>query len=291
MYAIIAWILSVAFSSFSTWYYKKALDQWKWLSNTMFKVIAFATNFISIPIVIFFLGFEKNILWDYYIILLVFISSLIWWLNSQIELNIFKVSKLSELMPYNNLNKLFVIVIWFFLFYWTKNWSSVITLIIAILTLILTFIFTVDFRNIKIPKTIILYVISKFISSLTVLLTWYILINYSSATIYSISWVTDCIIYVWLWIILRQSFKSMLQQEKWFYISRFLATTFWWTSSLLTLIVLKEAWVVLATLLWFFSVVFMTFSMKFILHDNPTIKQIIMSSIIILFIWIWYYFK
>lgn len=291
MFVVVPGILSVIMDSIASSLRKKALDIWRDLSNISFKLFVQVFGLFSIPLVIFIFWFDKFIFNNHIDLVIIFFIYLFWGFNTLLNLSILKVTKMSELLPYNSLDKLFIIVIWFFLFYWTQNGSSLTTLLISILTLFVIIAFTIDFKNLKIPKTIWLYIVHKLINAWIIIATWYMLIKYTSVTMISVSWFFELIIFVTIWIILKNTFSTMLTQEAKFYANRFWASLFWWTAFLISLTVLKEAWVVVATLLWFASIVFLTFSMKFILNDNPSNKQIIMSFIVLALIWIWYYFK
>lgn len=290
MFTIIWWITSIALDSIATWFRKKSLDIWK-LSNVMFKLYSHIFGIFAIPTIIYFFWFDNYISNNYLDLLIIFFLCFIWSFNILLWLHIYKKVKLSELLPYSNLDKLFIIIFWFFIFYGTENWSSIITLLISLLTLFLIIWFTIDFKKFKISKIIWLYLIHKIFVSWNILVIWYLLTKYWSITIASMTWFYEFIIFIIIWLLLKDSFKTIIKQEKKFYINRFLTAIFWWSWWILWLIILKEAWVVVATLLWFLSIVFMTFTMKFLLNDSPTKKQIILAFTVLILIWTWYYFK
>jgi hypothetical protein len=116
-------------------------------------------------------------------------------------------------------------------------------------------------------------------------------LKYSSITLVTISWVLELILFTSILIILKESFSIILKQSKIFYVNRLIATILWRSAFILWLYIIQSSWVIVATLLWFFWIVFSILSMKFILKDNPTKKQIILAFIVIFLIWIWYYFK
>ena len=269
---------------------KKSLDIWK-LSNIIFKLYSNIFWILAIPLIVLIYWFDYIILKDTYDLILLFIICLFWTLNILLWLKIYKTTKLSELLPYSNLDKIFIIIIWYFIFYWTNNWSSIYTLFISLLTLIIILLFTTDIRKFRISKKIWLYLVHKVFNAANILLIWYLLTRYSSFTMATMTWLFEFITLIFIWILIKASFKSVITQEKQFYFYRLLTVIFWWSWRVISLVILKEAWVVIATLLWFLGVVFNIISMKFILKDNPTKKQVILSVLVLVLISIWIYFK
>ncbi len=290
MFSIIWWIFWTILGSVSSWYYKKALTQ-STLSKPMFKFFVYLFWAINIWILLYFFWFEKEIITNYKILIILFLLafSWVWW--SILHLVILKNAKLSELLPYEDLDKLFVIIFWYFLFFWTNNGSSIITLAVAILTLVLVIAFTIDFKNLKVPKNIWILIFYKLLRSVITLTTWYVLISYESSTIYTSNWIFELLVYIIIIFAMGDSFKSIASQTKWFYISRFNAVFFWIISWIISLFLIKELWVIVWTLFWFLWIATSIFSMKLILNDSPTKKQILLALMVILLIWIWYFYK
>lgn len=288
--SIILWILTTILDAVSTSNRKKSIEETN-LSKTLFKYFAFVFGFVFIFLLIYLFWIEKLIFKDYLYLLFLAIIVIIWAGNTYLQLYVMKEVKLSQLMPYSNLDKLFTVIVWFFLYFWTTNWVSIFTLLISILTIIIVLVFSIDFKNISFPKPIIYYIIHKLIASLSILATSYILLKYSSITITTTRWFFQFILFSIIAIYLKENFSDLLKQTKGFYIHRWLATVLWRWSSFISLYVIQTAWVIIATLLWFFWIVFNILSMKIILKDNPTKKQIILAFLVILLIWIWYYFK
>jgi ABC-type multidrug transport system permease subunit len=92
-------------------------------------------------------------------------------------------------------------------------------------------------------------------------------------------------------IFLKNNFKELLQQTNSFYKYRWLALMIWQSWFILWIFIIESSWVLVASLLSFITIVFSIISMKFILNDNPTKKQIILAILVVLLIWIWYYYK
>ena len=290
MFTILWWILSVILDSISTSNRKKAYDNTT-LSKWLFKLFAKFFWFFIIFSLVFIRWFDFEIFRNYADLLLILLIVIIGIINTYLHLNIIKKSKLSELLPYDNLDKLFIIIIWFFLFQWTDKWVSLVTLFIIIFTLILILFFSVDIKNIKLPKNIWLFVIHKWIKAWKILLIWILLQTYLSTTFIAIDWVYEFSIYLIILYISKDSPVKLFQQSKSFYINRITATFTWRGALIIWLIIIKESGIIIATLLWFLWLAFNIFSMKIILDDSPTKKQILLAFIVIFLIWIWYYLK
>lgn len=290
MTAILLWLVSTFLDAFWLWFRKKSLNEWK-LSTIMFKFFAHIFWFIMISWLIYFIWINKDLFNNSTDLLIIFSIILIATFNNLFQLKIMKKAKLSELLPYDNLDKLLIVIIWFFLFYWTDNETSIITLIITLIAIIVIILFTVDLKNIKIPKIIWQFFIFKSIKAVTVLWSWYFLLKYSAITYTVSNWILELTFMLIIAIITKDNFKTLLTQTKSFYTNRLIATFMWRSAFIIWLYIIQTSWVVIATLLWFFWIAFNIVSMKFILKDNPTKKQMLLAFIVILLIWTWYYFK
>ncbi len=290
MFAIVLWVISAAFDSASLSFRKKALDNWK-LSKTMFKYFAFVFWVWMVIFLNYTFWIQYSIITDYSFLLLWLVITIVSIINTYLQLHVLKTVKLSEMLPYNNLDKLFIVIIWYVLYYWTDKETSIITLWTTLLTIVLIIVLTIDFKNIKIPKSIWLFSLQKFIKAITVVAIWLLLIKYTNITFVALNLFFELIIYTIIAFILKDSFKSLLTQSKTFYISRVWATILGRTAYIIWLYILQTSWLIVATLLWFLGIVFNILSMKFILNDTPTKKQIHLAFMVLILIWIWYYFK
>ncbi len=290
MNSIILWFLSTAFDSFWTSHWKKALDNSK-ISKTLFAFFWNIWWFFFILFLVFFIWIKTEIFSNYLDLFLIISIISADTLNGYLRLHILTNTKLSEILPYQNIDKLFIVIIWFFIFAWTDKQTSLTTLLITILTVFIIIFLTIDFKNIKIPKSIWYIFINKFANAILILATWYMLIKYSSATFWIFNWLVNFIILSWIIFFSKSQMWDIYSQNKSFYLSRLIAVIFWWTSWLIWLYIIESAWVIIASLLGFLSIVFSIFSMKFVLKDNPTKKQISLAFIVIFMIWTWYYFK
>ena len=290
MFAIVLWVISAAFDSTSLSFRKKAIDTWN-LSKTMFKYFAFIFWFIIILFLNYSFWLQFSILEDYDYLLICLFIVIVWIINTFLQLHIFKTVKLSETLPYNNLDKLFIILIWTILYYWTEQQPSLITIWTALLTILLILALSIDFNKFKIPKSIWLFTLFKLIKAIIIVLIWIVLLKYTNFTFIAVNWLYELIIFTLIAIISKDTFKSMLIQTKVFYISRFSAAVLWRSAYIIWLYIIQTSWLIVATLLWFLGIVFNIISMKFILKDTPEKKQILLAIMVLILIWIWYYFK
>lgn len=287
---IIFWLISALFASVWASHYKKAVLSSK-LPTALYMLMWPILGFLIVWLAIFFSWLDISIYTDYYVLWLVFIIMILDICANYLEMSVLKTTKLSDILPYTNLDKLFIVLLWFFLFYWTKNSTSITTLIITLITIIIITLFSIDFKNFKIPKSILSYVFVMLFRWITVLIVWFIFVKYSTLSYLSVNILFSFLWYLAISIILKNSLYLYLDQSKTFYKSRLLSALLIWIWLMISLYVVKEAWVLIATLISFIALVFNIISMKFILNDNPWKKQIILAWLITVLIWIWYYFK
>lgn len=287
---IIFWLIASFFAAISSSFRKKAIDNstlHNWLITLFWPIIWV----IFIYLLVFIFWINSNIFFDNKVIILLLIWWFIDWFASLIEVSIFKRVKVSKILPYWSFDKLFIILLWFILFYWNPWYTSIITLLISILTVIIIMLFSIDYKNFWIEKDVKLYIFVKFLYACTTLIMWRILFEYSTLDIFSV------IIFIYLGfhlisnIILKRNFKTLLTQSKQFYKYRVTSSTLWRISFVLSIVIIEKSWVLIASLLSFITIVFSIFSMKIILGDSPTKKQILLALLVVVLIWTWYYFK
>jgi hypothetical protein len=119
---------------------------------------------------------------DLYIILSVAGLFIIAVFKTQLIQKIYKAEKISIIMPYTNINKILTIVLSFFIF----SDVSKISLFITLSALLVIIGFSIDFKTLKVPKTMKLLLITESIVSLTALTSGYFILNYSVEIYFSI---------------------------------------------------------------------------------------------------------
>ena len=290
MWAILLWILTSFLSSAWDSYRKITLEESR-MSTSMFSLLAWLLG--GFVVVVFFLYFwlTTSIFSDPLYLLVVSVIVFWWFLNQYLLQYVYKNEKLSVLLPYDSLDKIFIVLIWFIIFYWTKQGTSTITLLITLLTIGIIVFSSIDLRKISLPKTVILFITHKIIKSFLVLGIWFFLLKYSSIDYLIFDWMLYVLFSLIAVILFRKPFKNLFNQSRKFYINRYISTILLRIAHALSLYIIQDSGVIIATLLWFFYITFSIFSMKFIVKDNPTKKQIILAFVVIIMIWIWYYFK
>lgn len=287
---ILFWIFASLLDSISESYRKKSIDNLKmhnWLIS-LFRPLVWIF-IIYFFIIIFWINY--NIFFDKNVIILLFIAALIDWFWSLLEIKIIKNIKISKIMPYASFDKLFIILLWFILFYWNPGYTSITTLIISVLTVVIIMLFSIDLKNFWIEKDVKLYIFLKFLYACSTLIIWKVLFDYSTLDIFSLIIFFYLFFHIFTNLFFKRNFILIFSQNKQFYKYILTSTILWRSSFIIWIYIIESSWVLFASLLSFITIVFSIFSMKFILWDTPNKKQVLLSIIVILMIWIWYYFK
>lgn len=288
--SIIFWILSSILWAVSWSYRKKSIDLAKlpnWLLALMWPLIWLFVIYLFV----FIFWINDNIFTDKRVIFLLFLWWVFDWFAWLMEVYVIKNTKVSKVLPYASFDKLFVILLGFLFFYWNPGYTSFITLLISVLTVIIIMLFSIDYKNLWIEKEVKIYIFVKFLYACTTLIMWRILFEYSTLDIFAVIIFFYILFHTLNNITLKKDFSLLFKQTKQFYKYRFLSSLLWRLSFILSIMIIESSWVLIASLLSFITIVFSVFSMKLILWDSPTPKQIILSILVIFMIWIGYYFK
>lgn len=288
--SIIFWILSSILWAVSWSYRKKSIDLAKlpnWLLALMWPLIWLFVIYLFV----FIFWINDNIFTDKRVIFLLFLWWVFDWFAWLMEVYVIKNTKVSKVLPYASFDKLFIILLGFLFFYWNPGYTSFKTLLISVLTVIIIMLFSIDYKNLWIEKEVKIYIFVKFLYACTTLIMWRILFEYSTLDIFAVIIFFYILFHTLNNIILKKDFSLLFKQTKQFYKYRFLSSLLWRLSFILSIMIIESSWVLIASLLSFITIVFSVFSMKLILWDSPTPKQIILSILVIFMIWIGYYFK
>lgn len=291
MIPLLYWAIGVVLESVWWVSQKKALSSSVNLPNTLFKLYAHLIWSVLFLFLTIFFTFQYDILNNKIILFFIFLISFFTISYQNFELMILKKEKLSTLMPYENLDKIFVVIFWYFLYKWGINEVSLTTMLIVCFTFLIVVLFSINFKTLKFPVSVLYFIIAKIIKWILILSSWYILLNYTSITFWLMQIVSTIFISIILSYLLWNSFKILLQQTKVFYKHRFIAVITWQIAFVLWLYIMESSWVIIASLLWFLAVISKTLSIKFLLKENPSKKQIILSLLVVLLIGLWFYFK
>ena len=288
--SILLWMLSALLWSITDSIWKKAVLV-STLPQALFSTFWPIWWIVIVYSIIIFTGQSIAMLWDYKTILLVLLIAIISFINTNLYIKVYKDTKLSELLPYNNLDKIFIVLLWFILFYWTKNSTSLTTFIITLLTIFIIIWFNLERKKIKLSKSILLFILVKVLEATITLLVWYIFLKYTTVDYIAIEAIMFFSITLIVALLQWYNLKLLFTQKKEFYKYRIWALAIWWSWFLIWLYIIETSWVLIATLISFVWLVFQILSMKFILNDIPEKKQVLLATIVMVMIWIWYYFK
>jgi len=287
---IILWIItSIMWSLW--WAFRKKSSEHSTLPNWLFVLIWPMIGIVFIYSLVFILWINTEIFLNPYIVFLLIIAWIVDWLWAILEAWIYKKVKISKILPYASFDKLFVIVIWFILFYWNEWYTSFTTLIVALFTVFVIILFSIDFKNFKLEKVIIRYILVKLLYAIATLTMWSVLLSYTTMDVFAVIILVYLTFHVTLNLFLKKDFKQITKQSKNFYKYRLISSTVWRASFILWMFIIETSGVLVASLLSFITIVFSILSMKFILNDTPTKKQILLAFTVIILIGIWYYFK
>lgn len=227
------------------------------------------------------------------ILFFIFLSLFFYTIGRYLHAKIFRVEKITHLLPYENLSKIFTIIFSFYLF----SDISTTTFFITLFTIFVIILFSIDFKNVTFSKNILTFSASHLFLAIWNLIVGYILLAttkwglgvtwYSFITTYLVMWV---VVFFIPFLILKW-YSELKNIQLWFYLYRGTSWFFSWFSWFLWLVVISYLWLsisVLLSFLWIFSTLFFAF---FILREIPRKKDIFLTIIILILISLWFYFK
>lgn len=274
-------ILSTIISSFADVFWKKTMA---------YNVRPFAHSVASLPVVFilciyfFSTGFSLSTAefitaWAVFLILLLDV------VKEPILQQVYKEEKISVLMPYFNLNKVFVIISSFFLFQDVSNISFCITIFTALVIMLAS----IDIKNKKLPRNFWKIIFIEANRTIGTLLGGWVILNYSETMYF--------VLYALFWAVIYFSLAAKTKQ-----ISdlKTVPRIYWklrpigslgWLSWFLSLVVIKNLGLSIGILLWFLWIGITLFVSFIFLKDKPSRKDIILTIIVAILIAIWFYFK
>ncbi len=287
---IVFWIITSFLTSTADSFRKIAVVESK-MTTQLFNLTACIFSAFFILFLFLYFGISEWLMNDYAVLFLVFSIILVNTFISFLCIKVYKEEKLSNLLPYDSLDKVFIVIFWFIIYFWTPNETSITTLFITLAAIVLIFFMSTDIKNISFPHTIKLFAFYKFMKAIITLSTGYILLSYTWIDFVILEWVFWFLIAIIIVLLLKQKPREALLQSKIFYKNRTIATLLWRSGYVLWLYIIQSSWVIIATLLWFFTIAFNVLSMKYIVKDNPTKKQVLLAVTVLVMIGIGYYFK
>ena len=282
---MIWWVLSTFLLSFSNIFRKKAMGFKTNIGSFgfMFLGISWWTSVFFVFLLLWKVNFDVFTL--KYVSFTILLSALRI-SSTLISQYVYKREKISDIAPYENLNKILSIIISFFIF-----WDvSIISLCIAILVVVIIFLSSYDFKKKYIPKTIQIFSVNQIIISISTIILWYILLSISAIEYFMIEKVVAFIMLFTIIIISKDLFKFKDLDRK-FLQTRLTAALLWSISYMMSLYIISEFGVTINILLSFIFLIFILTFSYLLLWDKPTKKSIIVSIVVVILVWLWFYFK
>lgn len=275
-------ILSNILWAIWTMYWKRSLWYWVW-----WIVIDLLWYPPRLLLVLFLLFYSVNYsILDLKFFLIVGFCCVFAMINTQIYQNICRESKMSSILPFNNLSKVFSIM---FAVLFFQDWS-LFSLIICMLIILILIFSQIDFKTYKLPKSLYKILFMEFTSALTILASWYAIKNYWEFEYLSF--------YVILWIVLLSSaayylweFKTLIWQASWFWKNKIISSVLYSLAFVLNLFVIWELWISMWVLLSFIFPAFVIALWITMLWEEPSKKDIIINIIITSLVWLAYIIK
>lgn len=274
-------LLSTIMSSFADVSWKKSL--WYWVRTRAHALWSYPVALILVFYFIFS-GFDILSAWIFPIAV-VSLVALLDIIKEPVSQQIYKEEKMSAIMPYLNLSKILVIISSFFIYQDVSN----ITFCITIITVIIIALASIDIKHKRFPKSFSKILFVETLRAIAALLWGWLVLSYSEIlyfNIYALAYLVPTIFLAYysnqLWDFKKTNITF------WFY--RLIAWA-WWFSWFLSLLVIKNLGLSLSILLWFLWI-WITLLISYIfLKDTPSKKNIVLTVVVSLLIWIWYYFK
>ena len=287
-------LFSTLLSSFWKIFLKKSLSSNTnlFLSDFIGLIFPFFL-FIILPIFIHIWYLEVDWKQSFFVYAIIFVNFLLysvwWYLNGKI----YKIEKISNLIPYEYLGRILSIVGWFFLF----QDVSLTTFFIACFTIFVIIFSTFDIKNLKISGPILVFCLWQIIFAVANIMGWYILFDaakwwfWMTWFFYFLSYILVGMIFYTIISFFTQWKNEVKNIEIREIIFRCVSSLFAYISWLLWLIIISALGLTMSILLWFLWVGFtLLFSFLFF-WDIPSKKNIFLTLIIFALVSIGFYFK
>jgi hypothetical protein len=280
------WVIKNVLWTVDTILYKKSFSYRPNLFMNTF-IISFY-YFIAWSLFLLFFYWKLNIIFS--LAVSMFFVNIVRFITETFNQKIYSQEKISTLMPYSKLDTVIWMIIAFFIFWWV-SWLS---FLIALAIVFISIIPNINFKSSekKISKMVLLYIFLKIIWAFLYVIEWYIIVKLLAFDFF----VVDIFTYGLCWIVvaLLSSWKMKLEDFKMpksYHILRFswavlnIITNFLWA------FLIVELWLIVSSILWFLWT-WMTLIMSyFVFWDKPSKKDLILTIIITILVFLWFYFK
>lgn len=276
-------LISTFLSSIAKVFFKKTTDyKIKAELNDLFWHI---WAFLWLLVII--LLWKFNILLHSYIdYILVFVTIVLYVINTKIVQYVFKNESISSIIPYENLSKILTVLFWVFIL---KDDISWIALSFFVLTVFTIFLFSVDFKKLKFSKNILLFCLWQLFLSLASLIIAFLLIHNSSVDYYSVYTLISFsfVLFICIYFKYFQNFDCL---DKNYYINRWISSL-QWISWIIWILLIKELGLSVSTLLSFLWIWISLIFSYIVFRDIPSKKNIILTLLVLSFISLGYLYK
>lgn len=231
-----------------------------------------------------------NNIWNITYIVIAFALWVIYFFGRNATAYVLKYEKLSTITPYENLGPLLTIVFSFLIF----RDTSIISFIIAILTIFILFWTSFDYKNLKFSKNILIFIWWRLASSTWNIILWYLLLKNSAFDIFMVYMFASFLFSLWLLIIKSRKEKTLLGkffEQKIDIFKTIICWNIWWWWWFISLVIIKNVWLTVATLLSFLWLIVWYIFYYFFLWDKPDKRSILLAVLVTILVWLWYYFK
>ena len=261
-----------------------------WKKSLSFGLRPIAHNLASYPMWVLFFAYFLFVWIDLsgfgflFFIIVVFVNFLNIVLQPLVQ-KVYREEKISVIMPFTNLNKIFVIIASFFIF----QDVSILSFFIILFTVLIIILASFDFKNKTIPKNFSTILAVESIKAADIFLSWWLVVHYGEVLYFNVTFL------VWLSMYLAISLYTWQIQDikdaPLGYWKVRIIWALWWVSWFLSLIVVSSLGLSLSVLLWFLWIWVTLFVAYFFLGDTPSKKNILLTISVALLIGTWFYFK
>ncbi|MCT4616599.1 MAG: EamA family transporter [Candidatus Gracilibacteria bacterium] len=196
--------------------------------------------------------------------------------------------KISVLMPYSKVDAVIIVIVSFFLF---KD-VSVFSFAVCMLILAITIGANIDFKNFKMSKPVLYVIISKIIYGIGGIVCGYALKHITAYDFF----VYDRVTFVIVLIISMLLFATKLKKEdfvfpKQFYVCRYISSYTRMIGYFIGLLLISELGLVMSTILGFLQMAVLLVMSYFMLGDKPSKRDLVLTGIVTVLVFIGLYFR
>lgn len=287
---IIIWVIQSFLNSVWMILTKKVLENKK-VWNNIQTLFSRTNHFIIIILLFTFWFFDFNISNWWFSnkdILLLLIATSWLYLTYPLRRTAYANEKISTLQPFSMLFQVFPIIIWFIFI--ASERANFLTFIFALLASFVAILPNIDLKTFKISKYSLMVLFSSIIKSFQLFATVYFLTKLDPVNFYLLETIIIIIFSLLLLIIKKEFYQFKLINKKYLKLLTSANTVAVW-SIIMVLTMYSSLWVV-ATSLLSLLYIFFVFTLWYIfLWEKPSKKDIIVTILISICIFLWLYFK